>query len=48
MYAARCEEYKQLLTHDSRDFIDIIANILSGFVLPVGAEEIVKLFGFKK
>lgn len=48
MYAARCEEYKQLLTHDSRDFIDIIANILSGFVLPAGAEEIGKLFGFKK
>lgn len=48
MHSARCEEYKQLLTHDSRDFIEILAKILSGFVLPNSADEIVKLFGFKK
>ena len=48
MHAAKCEEYKTLLPHDSRDFVGILANMLSNFVLPVGADEIPKLFGFKK
>lgn len=48
LHAAKCEEYKSLLPHESRDFVGILAKILCPFVLSVSETEIPKLFGFKK
>lgn len=47
LYAAKCEDYKQLLPHESRDFIGILMALFCPFILP-NAAEIPKLFGFKK
>lgn len=48
LHAAKCEEYKTLLTHESRDFVGLLAKIMCPFLIPVNELDIVKLFGFKK
>lgn len=47
MYAARCEEYKKLLRHDSRDFVGILMKLFCPFILP-DVSAVPQLFGFKK
>jgi len=47
-YAAKCEEYKAILPHESRDFVGLLAKILCPFILQVNEADIPKLFGFKK
>lgn len=48
LHAAKCEEYKAILPHESRDFVGVLAKILCPFILSVNEVEIPKLFGFKK
>jgi hypothetical protein len=47
LHAARCEEYKKLLPHESRDFLEILMKLFCPFIVPSVAD-VPKLFGFKK
>lgn len=47
MYTAKCEEYKQLFPHDSRDFVTLLMKLFSPFIIP-DATQVPKMFGFKK
>jgi hypothetical protein len=45
-HAAKCEEYKALLKHDSSDFVGVLTRVLCPSIVPNSAE-ITKIFGVK-
>ena len=46
-YVLKCEEYKRLLKHGSREYITILQKIVCPFLIP-NANEFPQIFGFKR